>query len=227
MALSYLLWAVSYNFLLFLLARVLCGICKGNVSISTSVVTDVTSHEGRSKGMVRGGKGEGREGGGEGRGGKGEGREGEGRGREGRGKGEGREGGGEGRERGGKGEGLGSVQHMATAAGEDLFCPHPVSLSSTSPTSAPTPSLHLPPQALVGVSFSLGFIFGPTIGALFSILGHSSYMDSLHAFQLPALFAFLMATADIVIIAALFRETLPAEQRVHPHTSTHTLHMMM
>ena len=156
--------------------------------------------------MVRGGKGEG-----------GKGREGRGEGREGRGKGEGREGRGEGR----GGEGLGSVQHMATAAGEDLFCPHPVSLSSTSPTSAPTPSLHLPPQALVGVSFSLGFIFGPTIGALFSILGHSSYVDSLHAFQLPALFAFLMATADIVIIAALFRETLPAEQRVHP-TQAHT-----
>lgn len=58
MALSYLLWAVSYNFLLFLLARVLCGLCKGNVSISTSVVTDVTSHQGRNKGMVRGGEGE-------------------------------------------------------------------------------------------------------------------------------------------------------------------------
>ena len=56
-ALSYLLWAVSYNFLLFLLARVVCGLSKGNVSISTSIVTDVTSREGRSRGMVRAGQG--------------------------------------------------------------------------------------------------------------------------------------------------------------------------
>lgn len=86
---------------------------------------------------------------------------------------------------------------------------------------------HFPPlpQALVGVSFSLGFIFGPTIGALFSILGRS-YTDSFDAFQFPALFAFLMAVADIVIIAALFKESLPPERRVHKHTHVHahTIH---
>ena len=81
----------------------------------------------------------------------------------------------------------------------------------------PPPS---PPQALVGVSFSLGFIFGPTIGALFSILGHSSFADSFDAFQFPALFAFVMAVVDIVIIAALFKETLPPEQRVRANMCT-------
>ena len=188
-ALSYLLWAVSYNFLLFLLARVLCGICKGNVSISTSIVTDVTSHEGRNKGMVRGGEGEG-----EGRGGVGQ--------------------------CTARGYGCRRRPCLSSPCLTQFTFPHLCTHNFSQTCSCPT--LHLPPQALVGVSFSLGFIFGPTIGALFSILGHSSYVDSLHAFQLPALFAFLMATADIVIIAALFRETLPAEQRVRTHTSTHT-----
>lgn len=77
------------------------------------------------------------------------------------------------------------------------------------------------------MSFSLGFIFGPTIGALFSILGRSSYTDSFDAFQFPALFAFLMAVADIVIIAALFKESLPPERRVHTHTHAHTIHAVL
>jgi len=51
-ALSYSVWAVSHNFTLFVLARVIGGISKGNVSISTAVVTDVTPPEKRSKGMV-------------------------------------------------------------------------------------------------------------------------------------------------------------------------------
>ena len=52
MALSYSVWAVSHSFTLFVLARVIGGISKGNVSISTAVVTDVTPPEKRSKGMV-------------------------------------------------------------------------------------------------------------------------------------------------------------------------------
>lgn len=51
-ALSYALWAVSYDFSIFVLARVLGGLCKGNVSLSTAIVTDVTSTEKRSKGMA-------------------------------------------------------------------------------------------------------------------------------------------------------------------------------
>ena len=51
-ALSYALWAVSGNFLLFVLARIIGGLSKGNVSLSTAIVTDVTTTEKRSKGMV-------------------------------------------------------------------------------------------------------------------------------------------------------------------------------
>ena len=51
-ALSYVLWAVSNNFLLFVIARIIGGLSKGNVSLSTAIVTDVTTVEKRSKGMV-------------------------------------------------------------------------------------------------------------------------------------------------------------------------------
>lgn len=51
-AISYALWAVSNNFLLFVLARIIGGLSKGNVSLSTAIVTDVTTVEKRSKGMV-------------------------------------------------------------------------------------------------------------------------------------------------------------------------------
>ena len=51
-ALSYALWAVSQNFMLFVLARIIGGLSKGNVSLSTAIVTDVTTADRRSKGMV-------------------------------------------------------------------------------------------------------------------------------------------------------------------------------
>ncbi|XP_071491645.1 major facilitator superfamily domain-containing protein 10-like [Diadema antillarum] len=49
---SYALWAVSHNFGLFVLARIVGGISKGNVSLSTTIVTDVSSRERRGKGMA-------------------------------------------------------------------------------------------------------------------------------------------------------------------------------
>ena len=51
-AISYAVWAVSYNFSLFVLARVIGGISKGNISLSTAIVADVSTPEKRGKGMV-------------------------------------------------------------------------------------------------------------------------------------------------------------------------------
>ncbi|KAJ8681672.1 hypothetical protein QAD02_017464 [Eretmocerus hayati] len=51
-ALSYLLWALSSNFGLFILARVLGGISKGNVSLSMAIISDVTSPASRGKAMA-------------------------------------------------------------------------------------------------------------------------------------------------------------------------------
>lgn len=67
-------------------------------------------------------------------------------------------------------------------------------------------------QALVGAAFSLGFLFGPSIGAAFSILGKSE--GSFSTFQYPAVFAFCLAAINILIVGVLLRESLPASQRV-------------
>lgn len=69
-------------------------------------------------------------------------------------------------------------------------------------------------QALVGVAFSLGFIFGPMIGAAFSVLGKEGNGSSSTMFQYPALFSLTMATLDILLMVLLFKETLPLERRV-------------
>ena len=49
---SYIVWACSWNFTIFVIARIIGGLCKGNVTISTAIVTDATSVKNRGKGMV-------------------------------------------------------------------------------------------------------------------------------------------------------------------------------
>ena len=51
-AISYLLWALSKNFAIFILARFISGISKGNVSLSMAILSDVTSPASRGKAMV-------------------------------------------------------------------------------------------------------------------------------------------------------------------------------
>jgi MFS family permease len=50
-ALSYLLWAFSGSFWLFMLARLFGGAMSGNLSVATAAVADVTTRENRAKGM--------------------------------------------------------------------------------------------------------------------------------------------------------------------------------
>jgi MFS family permease len=50
-ALSYLVWALSGSFWLFLVSRVLGGLFGGNLSVATAAVADVTSRTERSKAM--------------------------------------------------------------------------------------------------------------------------------------------------------------------------------
>ncbi|XP_069651104.1 major facilitator superfamily domain-containing protein 10 isoform X2 [Haliaeetus albicilla] len=49
---SYALWAASRTFGIFLLSRIVGGISKGNVSLSTAIIADLHSPKARSKGMV-------------------------------------------------------------------------------------------------------------------------------------------------------------------------------
>lgn len=51
-ALSYAIWAVSNNFTLFVISRIIGGMSKGNISLSTAVVTDVCNSKLRGKGMA-------------------------------------------------------------------------------------------------------------------------------------------------------------------------------
>jgi len=50
-AFSYLLWAFSGSFWLFILARLFGGAMSGNLSVATAAVADVTTRENRAKGM--------------------------------------------------------------------------------------------------------------------------------------------------------------------------------
>lgn len=49
---SYILWAVSHSFSVFLLSRFVGGVSKGNVSLCTAIVADLPCPKARSKGMA-------------------------------------------------------------------------------------------------------------------------------------------------------------------------------
>lgn len=49
---SYVLWALSSNLVLFVVARFIGGISKGNVSLSMAIIADILSLKNRGKGMV-------------------------------------------------------------------------------------------------------------------------------------------------------------------------------
>lgn len=51
-SLSYLIWVLSDNFTMFVIARIVGGISKGNISLAASIVTDVSSPKTRGKGMA-------------------------------------------------------------------------------------------------------------------------------------------------------------------------------
>lgn len=65
-------------------------------------------------------------------------------------------------------------------------------------------------MALVGIAFSLGFIVGPMIGAIFSRFADKSSDDW---FIFPALFAMCLAGLDFLFCLFCLKETLPIEKR--------------
>lgn len=80
-------------------------------------------------------------------------------------------------------------------------------------------------MALIGVAFSLGFIFGPTIGAYFSTFGKTSSI-TFGIFQYPALFAITTSIIVILIIMLLLKETLPKTKRSRSFSDTGILYLV-
>ena len=73
-------------------------------------------------------------------------------------------------------------------------------------------------MALIGIAFAFGFILGPAMGGLFSLIRLDELYPSLvqygvNPFSTPALVAFLLSLFNVVWIAKKFKETLPEEKR--------------
>lgn len=73
-------------------------------------------------------------------------------------------------------------------------------------------------MAFVGIAFALGFIFGPAIGGLLSLIDLSSIYPELKSlginpFSMPAIFAALLSLLNFIYILKKFKETLPQERR--------------
>lgn len=77
-------------------------------------------------------------------------------------------------------------------------------------------------MALVGVAFSLGFIVGPMIGAMFAIFSDKSASGGAW-FVLPSLLACGLATGDLLVVAFCLRETLPKVQHKNVKNIQHYL----
>lgn len=87
-----------------------------------------------------------------------------------------------------------------------------VSLSMAVITDVSTSSTRGFGMALVGVAFSVGFIVGPVIGAMFAKWAHSKAGFS-NWFVIPALFSFALAAGNILFLLLCYKESLPKEKR--------------
>lgn len=59
---------------------------------------------------------------------------------------------------------------------------------------------------MIGIAFSVGFVFGPMIGAAFAKWSHSQEGDW---FVQPALLAVVLTIINIIFVTFVFQETLP------------------
>lgn len=83
-------------------------------------------------------------------------------------------------------------------------------------------------MAFVGIAFALGFIFGPAIGGILSLIDLSELYPRLisygvNPFSVPALFAGLLSLINLYFIYKSFEETLPKNEEVHTTTRSANL----
>ena len=67
-------------------------------------------------------------------------------------------------------------------------------------------------MAVVGIAFSLGFMFGPIIGVMFSRMSAASD-TSFNTFQYPAMFALTLTVINILFLYFFLEESLPLHGR--------------
>ncbi|XP_005092721.1 major facilitator superfamily domain-containing protein 10 isoform X2 [Aplysia californica] len=87
-----------------------------------------------------------------------------------------------------------------------------VSLCTAIVTDVSTPQKRGKGMALIGIAFSIGFVFGPTIGAAFSRLNREEGNSVF--FVMPALFALVLSVADFAFMYLYLSETLPSNKRL-------------
>jgi ferrochelatase len=78
-------------------------------------------------------------------------------------------------------------------------------------------------MAFIGIAFAFGFIFGPAIGGLLSMIDLTKMYPSLEAygvnpFSMPAALSFVLAVFNVYWLATKFKETLPPEKRGNTET---------
>lgn len=79
-------------------------------------------------------------------------------------------------------------------------------------------------MATIGIAFALGFIIGPAMGGVFSLINLLDYFPGLerfgvNPFSVPAFVAFALSVLNIYLIAKYFKETLPKEAMGKVRTS--------
>lgn len=72
-------------------------------------------------------------------------------------------------------------------------------------------------MAIIGVAFGIGFIMGPVLGGLASLIDLTQLWPGLEAwgvnpFSMPALVAFLLSLGNLYLVHAIFKETYTGER---------------
>jgi MFS family permease len=73
-------------------------------------------------------------------------------------------------------------------------------------------------MAFIGIAFGMGFIFGPALGGITSLIRLDTLFPGwiaygLNPFSAPAVLAFLLSLINLFFIITKFKETLPPEKR--------------
>lgn len=85
-------------------------------------------------------------------------------------------------------------------------------------------------MAIIGIAFALGFILGPALGGIGSLIDLSKLYPTLaeygvNPFSVPALIAFILSAFNLFFIVKSFKETLPEKLKGEVHTSERTVNI--